>query len=274
MKLTLSALLLVTGMFVHIAAGEELKTIEDVLRFSSDKSEAYQSFAADLTQTMNLMGTTMSVGGHMEFKRPALMRYDISMQAMGQGQKILCVMGADKIVWQEMNIGPTKQIIKMDFTKIPTNSPAGSNPFDKMDPKQQWRAAQEKYDFKLTGTDELHGQRMYIVVGTPRSNATWTAQETMVGMNTAKDRVHIGQQDGFMHKMELIDKSGTNTLLVMDFTNLKFNTDIPDSQFVYKPSADAQVMDMTPMLLQQMSAPNAPPPATTPQKIDKPLPTR
>jgi outer membrane lipoprotein-sorting protein len=250
-------------LFASVAGAEELTAIDDVLKFSTEKSETYHSFAADLTQTMNLMGTMMTVGGHMEFKRPALMRYDINMQAMGQSQKILCVMGADKIVWQEMNIGPSRQVMKMDFAKMPTNLPSGSNPFDKMDPKQQWRAAQEKYDFKLAGADELRGQRMYIVVGTPKPSATWTPQETMVGMNNAKDRVHIGQQDGFMHKMELIDKTGTNVLMAMDFMNLKFNGEIPDSQFVYKPAADVHVMDMTPMLQQQLPAPTSPPAAAT-----------
>ena len=263
MKLTLVKLAVAAGLCAQITLGEELTKIEDVLKFSMDKSESYQSFAADVTQTMNVMGSPMNLTGHMEFKRPALMRYDVAMQAMGQSQTVVSVMGGDRVVWQEMSIGPMKQVIKMDFTKIPSNSPAG-NPFDKMDPKQQWRAAQEKYDFKLSGTGDLHGQRMYIVTGTPKASATWTPQETMVGINTASDRVQIGQQDGFMHKMEMIDKSGTNVLMSMDFTNLKFNVDIPESRFIYKPAPDAQIMDMTSTLL-QMSAPT-PPPATAPQK--------
>jgi outer membrane lipoprotein-sorting protein len=263
MKLTLAAFLVVAALFTRATWGAELTTVEDVLKFSTGKSETYKTFAADLTQTINIMGAGMTVGGRMEFKQPALMRYNIAMQVMGQTQKVLCVMGTDKVVWQEMDMGGGKQVIKIDFQKMPTNSEtAAKNPFDKMDPKQQWRAAQEKYDFKLAGTDELHGQRMYVVLGTPRPTGKWTSQEMAVGMSTANDRVHIGQQDGFMHKMEILDKSGTNVLVSMEFANLKFNEEIPDSLFVYKPAADAQVMDMTQMMLQQL----APPPAPAPQK--------
>jgi outer membrane lipoprotein-sorting protein len=265
MKFTLTALMVVATLSFQPVRGAELSSMEEVLKFSTEKSESYKTFSADFTQTMSLMGAAMAFGGHMQFKQPMLMRYDIGMQMMGQNQKILCVIGADKVVWQDVNTGPMKQVIKIDFQKAPTNSAAVKNPFEKMDPKQQWRTAQEKYDFKLTGSDELAGQRMYVILGSPKANAKWTPQETAVGMTTARSRIHIGQQDGFMHKMELLDKSSTNLLMSMEFTNLKFNEEIPETQFVYKPAPDAQVVDMTQMMLQQLEPP---PPATVPQKQD------
>jgi outer membrane lipoprotein-sorting protein len=272
MRLTFFSLAVGAGLFTQNTLGAGLTTAEDVMKFSIEKSDAYKTFSADMSQSMSMMGATMTVNGHMQFKHPALMRFEMEMPMMGQTQKVLGVIGADKVVWQEMHMGTMTQVIKIDFEKTPTNSPAAAamkNPFDKMDPKQQWRTAQEKYDFKLVGTDELHGQRMYVVLGMPKPDAKWTPQETAIGMNSSQDKVHIGQQDGFMHKMEMLDKSGTNVFMSMEFTNLRFNEDIPDSQFEYKPAPGVQVMDMTQMM-QQMMAPPPTPRTTAPQKETQP----
>jgi outer membrane lipoprotein-sorting protein len=40
----------------------------------------------------------------------------------------------------------------------------------------------------------------------------------------------------------------------MEFKNLKFNAEIPDSTFVYQPAADAQVTDITAMFEMQVRA--------------------
>ena len=262
MKLTIIAVSV--GLAIHVAVAGELTTAEDVMKFSIEKSDSYKTFSADMTQSMNMMGMAMTVKGRMQFKQPALMRFEMEMPMMGQTQKVLGVIGGDKIIWQEMQMGAMTQVIKIDFQKVPTNSAAAAalkNPFEGMDPKQQWRAAQEKYDFKLTGTGELRGQRMYVVLGTPKPDAKWTPQETAMGISSARDKVYIGQQDGFMHKMELLEKTGTNIIMSMEFTNLKFNQDLPESRFIYKPPPDVQVMDMTQMM-QQMAAPppTSPPP--------------
>jgi outer membrane lipoprotein-sorting protein len=264
MKLALIAVAVGAGLAAHVACAGELRTAEDVMKFSVEKTDSYKTFSADMTQTMNMMGAAMAVAGHIQFKQPALMRFEFQMPMMGQTQNVLGVIGSDKVVWQEMRMGTMTQVMKIDFQKIPTNSPASAsmkNPFEGMDPKQQWRAAQEKYDFAMAGTSDLHRQRMYVVIGTPRPDAKWTPQESAIGISTAKDKVYIGQQDGFMHKMELLDNRSTNVLMLMEFKNLRFNVDIPDSQFIYKPGPNVQVIDITQMM-QQMTAP---PPAVLPK---------
>src|SRR5258708_32367144 len=69
-----------------------------------------------------------------------------------------------------------------------------------------------------------------------------------------KMRVSIGRDEGFVHRMEMYDKSLTNLLTPMEFKNLKFNADIPDSTFVYQPVADAHVTDITAMFEMQVRA--------------------
>jgi len=62
-----------------------------------------------------------------------------------------------------------------------------------------------------------------------------------------KTRIFIGQTDGFVHRLEQFDKSQTNVIVAMEFKNLKFNQDVPDDKFTFKPPADAHVVDITPM---------------------------
>ncbi len=266
MKFALIPALVIAGFTAQLGVAAELTKAEDIMKYSIEKSESYKTFSADMTQSMSMMGQTMTVAGHMQFKQPALMRFEFQMPMMGQTQSVLGVIGADKVVWQEMHMGSVAQVMKIDFQKIPTNSPASAaikNPFEGMDPKKQWLAAQEKYDFTLAGTTNLHGQSMYVVIGTPKPDAKWSTQESAVGISSARDKVFIGQQDGFLHKMELLEKNGTNLLMSMELKNLRFNIDIPESQFLYKPAPDAQVIDMTQMI-QQMSAP----PPAAPVKTD------
>jgi outer membrane lipoprotein-sorting protein len=261
MKLTLVAVAISAGLATNVTFAGELGSAEEVMKFSIDKSDGYKTFTADMTQSMTMMGQVMNVTGRMQFKQPSLMRFEMQMPMMGQTQSVLGVIGPDKVVWQEMHMGTMTQVMKIDFQKVPTNSAANAaikNPFEGMDPKQQWRAAQEKYDFKLAGTSDLRGQKMYVVLGTPKSSAKWTPEESAIGISSATDKVYIGQQDGFMHRMELLDKSGTNSLMTMEFSNLRFNVEIPDSRFIYKPAPGTQVIDMTQMM-QQMATP---PPAT------------
>jgi outer membrane lipoprotein-sorting protein len=265
MKRILFAVSISVGLITTVTVAGDLTTAEEVMKFSIEKSDSYKTFAADLTQSITMMGMPMTVTGHIEFKQPALMRFDMQMPMMGQTQTVLGVMGPDKVVWQEMHMGGMTQVMKIDFQNIPTNSAAAAavkNPFEGMDPKQQWLSARKKYDFKLAGTSDLRGQKMYVVVGTPKPTAQWTPQESAMGVSSATDKVYVGQQDGFMHRMELLDKNGTNTLMTMEFTNLRFNVDIPDSQFVYKPAPGVQVMDMTQMIQQMGASPLSPAPTT------------
>jgi hypothetical protein len=193
---------------------------------------------------------------------------------MGQQSKMTMVMGDDGILWEVMDIGPQRQIIKMDMSRVMSNasSQAGIkvNPLEQMDPTKQWENTKQLFDFTTIKPQELDGQPMYVMEGVWKQAALTNQQMGMMVGIVGKSRVFIGQRDGFLHRMEQFDKSKTNLVMSMEFKNLKFNEDVPDSTFVYRPPADAQVMDMTPMLEMQMRAQDktpTPPPASAPRSI-------
>jgi outer membrane lipoprotein-sorting protein len=123
-----------------------------------------------------------------------------------------------------------------------------------MDPRKQWETSKKMYDFKVVTAKDADGPRVYVLEGLSKTGG---ATNQPVAAKTGKMRVAIGQDDGFIHRMEIYDKSLTNLVTSMEFKNLKFNADIPDSKFVYQPPADAHVNDVTAMFEMRMHARDA-----------------
>ena len=261
MKTRLILAVILAAAIARTSAAVEPTNADQVLTFSITKTSGYNAFSTDVTQTMNMLGAAMKINGHMIFKQPTLMRYELDMPMMGQTQKMLMVLGADKVMWQEMNIGELKRVMKFDYQKNSTNSPIGAqlrDALENVDPKRQLEAAREKYNFKLAGTTKVDGQAVYILEGRLRANARLNPQETAFADYMGMNRMYIGQQDGFMHRMEVFDKSGTNLFMSMETKNLKVNEAVPDELFVYKPAAGVQVIDMADMMKQMMGGTQPP----------------
>jgi outer membrane lipoprotein-sorting protein len=119
------------------------------------------------------------------------------------------------------------------------------------------------FDYHLAGTERLRGQPVYVLEGTWKSTARTNSQVAAMAAFTGKTRLYVGQQDGFVHKMEQFDRSNTNLFMTMEMSNLKFNQAVPDNLFAYHPPADVQVMDMTQTAGAFMGGPAVPPPAAS-----------
>ncbi len=263
---------------VLVASAQELKTAEQIMGFSSAKMATYKTWSADYTQSMSMLGAPMVINGQLLQKLPRKMWMQLEMPMMGQKGKMTMILGDDGIMWQVMETGPQPQIMKLDVSKVMSNTMnlAGAkfNPLDQMDPSKHWETTKEMYDYRKVDAGEVDGQRVYVMEGLLKPGAVTNQQMLAEAARVGKVRVSIGQGDGFIHRLAQYDKSLTNIVMSMEFKNLKFNVDIPDSTFVYRPPADAQVTDMTPMVEMQMrarqgasapagpgSAPPPPPPA-------------
>jgi len=250
-----------------LARAEGLNTAQGIMDFSTAKSSEYKTWTADYTQTMSMMGAEVRSTGQMIHQEPGKMWIHIDTPVMGQQTKITMVMGPDHILWQAMEMGGQHQISKIDMNRIASNMTgrAGSqlDPLARFDPNKQWTTSREMFDFAVANPQTVDGQPMYVLDGRWKASALTNAQTAMAASMIGKSRMFIGQKDGFLHRLEQFDKSGTNLVMSMDFKNVKFNMDVPDSTFIYQPPAGASVMDMTPMVEMQMggakSSTNAPP---------------
>lgn len=245
-------------LMVALAAGAgraaELTDADAVLNFAMAKNAGYESYTAAFAQHMNMPTMKMQLTGTLAFKRPAQIR----MEMKGEPQNMVMVIGPDKIMWQEVVIGSLTNVMKMDLQNVPTNHPAAAmmkESFAKMDPKEQLAKAKDRYAFTLLPATELDGQRMYVLAGELRGDAKLAPQEAAILANMGNHKIFIGQQDGFLHRMEQFDKAGSNTVMAMEFTNIKLNAPLADNVFVYQPAPAANVIDMTQMILKMMSRP-------------------
>jgi len=235
-----------------VARAAELTNAEAVLEFVLQKGESYDSFTSDFTQTIARQATMTGV---FQFKKPAQTRLESLITGAGQTQRVVAVMGNDQVLWQEMDSGSGKNVIKMDLNTIPASHPAAAllkNPFETINPQRLVAHVKAYYAETLTGTTTLHGQLMYVLEGTIRPDAKLPPGLAAMTRGWGKQRLAIGQQDGFLHKVDQFDTSNTNLLMSVEFTALQFNGELPETLFTYAPSPTANVIDMTAILLQMM----------------------
>ena len=245
-----------------VARAAELTTADAIMDFAAAKNASYESYTGAFTQSMNMPAMKMQLTGTMWFKRPAQMRMEMS--SVPKLQHMVMVIGPDQVVWQEVLIGGVTNVMKMDFQNMPSNHPAATmmkDAFTQMDPKAQLIKVKQRYAFTLLPSTELHGQQMYALAGELRADAKLAPQEAAMLANMGKQKILIGQQDGFLHRMESFDKTGTNTVMAMEFTDIKLNAPLADELFVYKPAPGANVVDMSQMMLKMMSRSPKPPAA-------------
>ena len=252
---TLAASILLM-VFATLASAQGLKTVQEIMDFSTSKTAGYKTWSADCNQVMNMMGTEMTMNGQVVQKSPRSMRMQLNMPMMGQQGQLTTIMGRDGIMWQIVQVGTQPQIMKIDMNKIGSNTFAmagmSANPLDQFDPTKQWEASKNLYDFKVGRPEQFDGQPMYVLEGTWKQAALTNQQVARVASLIGRVRMFIGQNDGFTHRAEQYEKSGTNSFMTIEFRNVKFNPVVPDSTFVYSPPTNAPVMDMTPMVEMQM----------------------
>jgi outer membrane lipoprotein-sorting protein len=234
------------------------KTVDEVVRFCTQKVAGYNTWSGDYQQSMDMMGSKMNMTGAISFKQPAQMRMAVNMLMMGMTNKMLMVQGADKIMWQEMNMMGQKQVMKMDLTKIPTNSPlAAAMDSQLSNPQEQWKKQLEMYGYTLVGSDTVRGEPVFVLDGILKKDAQLPTQQAAMLKQLGKSRMYLGQNDGFLRKTEQYDKENKTIVMTMEFTNIKLNPALSDELFKYQPPEGAKIMDMTEMM-QQMGTSSGP----------------
>jgi outer membrane lipoprotein-sorting protein len=233
------------------------KTADAVMKFASAKMAGYQTWSASVRQETQLMGMPMVLEGQTRFKSPGRIRSDIQMPMIGALGKMLVVLGDDGWAWQEMDLMGRKQV-----TKLKLSDSSGSEQIASVDPGRHWESCRELMNFTLAAGEPIEGQPMWVLEGTWKSgiatNAALTARVGQLG----KIRFHVGQSDGFTHRIEQCDKTQGKTMATMEFTNLKFNEPLNDALFRYQPPEGVEPIDITDMsrqLLQQSGLPSSVP---------------
>lgn len=227
-----SVLIMVVCMGITLVQADQ-KTEELIAKLEA-KASTINSYRADLTMNMEMMGQKMIYTGKLSFKKPNKSRMDMStkMGAMDIQQTII---SDGKTVWTyQPNM---KTVQKMDLEKIiaetgdDTRQKNGdpSNPFQSLN----------RDSIAYVRTDKIDGKDVYIFQGIPQA----TEKKDMPFI-PAKIEIGLSADNGMLSKMVMFNEEGKE-MMSQSYSNVKVNINIPDSEFEFTPPEGVQVMDMT-----------------------------
>jgi hypothetical protein len=141
----------------------------------------------------------------------------------------------------------------MNMATVMSNTLAQSgsklDPMQAMDPSRQWELTKEYLNYTLQPDGTADGQPAWVIEGTWKETAISNKQVAAQAAMFGKTRLHVSKKDGFVRQVEQFDKAGKNTVMTMQFTNVKLDADLPDARFKFVPPEGLPVMDMTEMAI-------------------------
>jgi hypothetical protein len=141
--------------------------------------------------------------------------------------------------------------MKMDVVETTSNILAQTgmkiDPVKAMDPSQQWAVNKEMMNYITKGVQAMDGQSLYVIEGNWKEAALTNNQIAALAAHVGKVIIYIGQDDGFVHRYEQYPKTGSNVLMSVGLSNVKFNQDVSDDLFKYHPPAGVQIIDISQM---------------------------
>ena len=255
-------MVLMSSLLTAVSRGADApKTADEVFRFAGKKMAGYQTWSAEMKQGVNMMGMTMTLQGQTWFKHPRYSRTEMQMPMIGSFGKMTIIMGGDGIMWQQMDMLGQKKIMKIDMSVLASNISAKTgqtiDAIQNPDPARQWENSRKFMDFTLVKADKLDNQAVWVLDGTWNKEASRNPVLAQQVAAVQTMRLFIGQQDGFTHRIEQLDKESKPAISI-EFVNVQFNPKLDDTMFQYKPPADTEVMDITDMSARMMQSGGGP----------------
>lgn len=264
-----SSLAVLVLLMPVLCAPADAATLEEVLEDIASKSQALETYSADVKTDMNMGGMMMNIGGAVQGKGN-MMHMTTSIDMMQQKINMTMILDAANIMWMDMDMMGMKQVMKMDMTKMAAMQeemmgmmPGGLGGMGGMggmqgDPRKMLEQMKEIMDITYTGTEQLNGENVHAFDAKMKPEALEEMNSAMAGSDAAAMGMDIasmmgamkmkfGVADGFPRSMQMLDKTGS-PWMTQTYENLKFNEPMDDSLFTYTPAEGVMVMDMTEMM--------------------------
>lgn len=266
---TLPILCLTLLQFSPSAAADDPADFADLKARMLKAAEDVKTWSADVNTKMGMQGMNMNMKSSMQGIGDQFTA-TMDMQMPGQSMKMRSVVDNDNMMWIEMDMGGFKQIMKMDMALVQQlggGNPAsqfgggGNTPFNtNQHPLKGVADLESLYNMKLEGPADVNGAPAYVVSGTMKDDAAETIGQAPGGAAAMAEmmsgvRMAVRQSDYFPLQIQMLGPNG-DAALTIDYENIQVNPEIDPSIFDYTPPPGANVMDMTPILRQQLGAQN------------------
>ena len=243
-SIIIGVVIAVICMSIDFACADQ-KTEELIAKLEA-QAKTINSYSADLTMNMEVMGQKMVSTGKLLFKKPQKSRMDMTTK-MGGMEISQSTVSDGKTTWTyqpQMNI-----VQKIDMEKILSET---GNDLT----KQNNGNLSDSLEGMIPGsisyikTEKVNGEQTYVFEGKPK-----VSQMNNMPFSLEKMKLWLSVKDGMPRKVVIFDKDGKE-IMTQEYSNIKINIDIPDSQFEFNPPEGVQVTDMTDSTIQMMKQMN------------------
>lgn len=220
-RFALSALPLVAFTFVGVPLAAAADKVEAVEKTVVDAWNRMKTFSADVEMTGAQPGEPTT--GSFEFARKGdktLFRMDLNMKIPGGEKDMTMTTLSDG----EFIYTITKDMaMKMKFDRSQSHAP-----------EETFTMLRKSYDLKMLADKSVDGHAVFVMEATPKPDAA----------GTGKIVTYFAKDIGVVLKTVTFDTAG-KAISTMLFKNVKVNSKIDPSRFVFKAPDGVQVMDMT-----------------------------
>jgi len=214
----------------EIGAGPE-KT-RAVIAELDRKRERVQSYQSTLSTSMEMMGNSVTTTSEMLFRRPDLIRMEMTGATPAQ-QSINIFDGEFNWIYQpQMNM-----VMKIEIEKVRSEFPdfgVDNSLFESLQ-------GLDKKSVQYIRNTIFTGEEVAVFQGQTDGKM---AQMGLGSMQPAWIEVWVGMHDGLLRRMVMYRENGEE-MMVMQVELQEINPSIPDTAFVFTPPEGVKVMDMT-----------------------------
>lgn len=219
MRYLLTALLLVWSTPVFAAPAALPKEAQEL----TGKLSGVKTYQADFAmETKEEDGKPVKLEGTISFQAPNQRRLEIKQAAAGEQPQVIIADG--KLEW---HYDPNSaQVLR---SQLPAELPGPHRPFGEIQPGT----------LKFVEKSGSGKEAVVRFEGTP---AAVLVESSPVPIKTI--RLDVGEEDGFLRHLVLLDEKG-EAVLSQHYSDIRVNTDIPASEFVFTPPEGVPVKDLS-----------------------------
>lgn len=240
-RLTLICGLLIIALCIGANFAQADQKTEELIAKLEAKAKTINSYRADSTMQMEMFGKKMVYTGTLAFKKPDKSRMEMNTKLGNMDMKQF-IISDGKTMWTYQPHMNTVQKIDLEKIIAETGDDSRQRNGDPSDPFQSLNRDSIVY----VRTDKIDGKDVHIFKGNPLSSGT----ENMP-LIPSKLEIGLNADSGMLSRMAMFNKEGKE-MMSQHYSNIRLNTNIPDSEFDFTPPEGAQVLDITESTLKMM----------------------
>lgn len=233
------------------------KTADQILKESEAKISALKDVKGKMVQRIRVDDNVVTTTSEIMAKIPDKFYAKIVVPIPGPLKEVMettCVYDG-KVIWYYRVTPEDKSVIKWDLTSEKAKQDIAAAQenfraiFGTLIPYQLISRAAKEYQLRLLRVKGRGKTARYLIEGVLKEPMKVTKEGPQL---PAKVVYEIGVEDGFVYSCKNYDSRGY-LLLSIVYKEMKFNTGIPDSQFVFTPPSGVEIFDATELLPQLLS---------------------